>query len=301
MDYQEQLRSFKPAHEFFTGIDSDGCVFNTMEIKQKNFFIPVAIEMFNLEKISRIVRKTWEFVNLYSIHRGGNRFISFVKVIDLLSENEEVRQSGVKLPETRSLKEWISRENKLGNDNLRKYLDSVHDVNLEKILRWSETLNERIASKMEKPSPFAGAVDAIRKLSGFSDIVIVSQTPLQALSAEWKHAGIDKYASIIAGQESGTKSEQLSMAAGGKYAQDKILMIGDAKGDSDAARDNGILFFPVIPGQEEQSWQRFLTGGIDHFIGGSFDGDYESTLLGEFFNSLPDNFIQPGGSFPGPR
>lgn len=34
-DPQAALRDFAKAHEFFVGIDSDGCVFDTMEVKHK--------------------------------------------------------------------------------------------------------------------------------------------------------------------------------------------------------------------------------------------------------------------------
>ncbi len=38
MDYQKILKELKPDKDFFIGIDSDGCVFDTMELKQKEFF-----------------------------------------------------------------------------------------------------------------------------------------------------------------------------------------------------------------------------------------------------------------------
>ena len=34
-------------------------------------------------------------------------------------------------------------------------------------------------------------------------------------------------------------------------------MIGDAPGDMKAARANGALFFPINPGHEDESWERF--------------------------------------------
>ena len=48
------------------------------------------------------------------------------------------------------------------------------------------------------------------------------------------------------------------MAARGKYPDSKILMIGDAPGDYKAAKENGALFFPVVPGHENRSWKLFL-------------------------------------------
>ncbi|GIT38549.1 MAG: hypothetical protein Ct9H300mP7_4700 [Verrucomicrobiota bacterium] len=35
-DPAQVLRDFQPGSEFFIGIDSDGCVFDSMEIKQRN-------------------------------------------------------------------------------------------------------------------------------------------------------------------------------------------------------------------------------------------------------------------------
>lgn len=102
-----------------------------MEAKQKEFFIPNAIKFFNLYEISDILRSTWEFVNLYSINRGGNRFTSLVKVFELLGENKDVLKSGVQLPDLSALKEWIKNESKLGNATLRSYFESHSILNLK--------------------------------------------------------------------------------------------------------------------------------------------------------------------------
>ncbi len=42
-DLRQQLRILEPAGEFFIGIDSDGCAFDTMEIKHKECFCPQTI------------------------------------------------------------------------------------------------------------------------------------------------------------------------------------------------------------------------------------------------------------------
>jgi hypothetical protein len=65
-------------------------------------------------------------------------------------------------------------------------------------------------------------------------------------------------------------------------------MIGDAPGDLKAARSNGFLFFPVEPGQEEKSWQRFHEEAIDKFFAGTYAGAYETKLIEEFEAFLPD-------------
>ena len=91
-----------------------------------------------------------------------------------------------------------------------------------------------------------------------------------------------------AGQEMGTKTEHLKYAAVGKYAAGKVLMIGDAPGDFQAARKNGALFFPINPGREEQSWERLHGEALDRFFTGGYAGDYEAKLVKEFDACLPE-------------
>ena len=201
MDFPKTLKSLKPGHEFFVGIDSDGCVFDSMEVKQKEFFIPNALKSFDLFTISKVFRQTWEFVNLYSIYRGGNRFNSIIKVFELLSENPAIKDSGYKLPDMTALKEWVEVETKLGNTTLRKYLESNYDPDLEKVLNWSETVNIEITRWLRNIPPFPYAVKAIKEISLSADLIIVSQTPLEALDREWEEHALKKYVKTIAGQE----------------------------------------------------------------------------------------------------
>jgi len=288
MDYQKELREFKPAHDYFVGIDSDGCVFDSMEVKQKEFFIPNALKYFNLFPVSKILRETWEFVNLYSVHRGGNRFISLLKVFELLARREEIIESGYKLPDLTPLKEWIAKETKLGNAYLRRYYEDIEDKRLDPVLKWSETVNREISEWLHDVPPFLHAITAIEKISAIADIMVVSQTPQEALEHEWLENDIKRYAKMIAAQEHGTKSEHLAIAAKSKYINNRILMIGDAKGDLDAAKNNNVLFFPIIPGEEDCSWKRLLEEGLDRFVNGKFAGNYEDSLIKTFRDSLPE-------------
>jgi aconitase B len=98
----------------------------------------------------------------------------------------------------------------------------------------------------------------------------INQTPCDALQREWGEHGIDGFVKIIAGQEMGTKTQHLEMAAKDKYPAAKVLMIGDAPGDQKAAKSNGALFYPINPGKEEASWERLHAEALDKF----FAGDY---------------------------
>lgn len=288
MDYPQILKDLKPEKGFFAGIDSDGCVFDTMELKQKEFFIPNGIKYFDLSPVSKIVRETWEFVNLYSIHRGVNRFPALVKVIELLSQRKEVSEAGVRLPDVKPLKEWINNESKLGNQTLKAYIEKNPDPALQTVLEWSEAINTEISKWLKGVSPFTNAKECIAKISENADSIVVSQTPLEALEREWKEHDIDKFVKLIAGQEHGTKAEHIALGAKDKYPDDKILMIGDAQGDLYAAKSNNVLFYPVIPGKETESWEKLNNEAFNRFLEGSYKGDYENNLLNEFQKALPE-------------
>ena len=53
---KDRLYAFNPQHPFFVGIDSDGCVFDSMEIKHKECFIPNIIKYWKLQAISKYAR-----------------------------------------------------------------------------------------------------------------------------------------------------------------------------------------------------------------------------------------------------
>ncbi|HLN21967.1 MAG TPA: HAD hydrolase-like protein [Bacteroidales bacterium] len=288
MKLHKALKEFKPAKEFFIGIDSDGCVFDSMEVKQKEFFIPLALKQFNLWPVAGILRKTWEFVNLYSAYRGSNRFISLIRVFEMLTEDEKVKNSGVKLPGTAELKQWVQSENKLSNDTLRAYCENINNKDLDKILQWSEAVNNEIGLWLRNLPPFANVRKALEIASGEADLVVVSQTPADAIIREWKEHDLEKYVRAIAGQEDGTKSEHIRMATAGRYSNDRILMVGDAIGDLKAAEANAIHFFPIIPGDEDESWAKFIIEAYPRFIEGRYNQDYEQLLIADFRKSLPE-------------
>ena len=288
MDYRSDLKNLKPSHKFFIGIDSDGCVFDTMEVKQKEFFFPNALKYFNLFPISKLLRETWEFVNLYSVHRGGNRYISIIKVFELLGEREEIKNSDCILPDLESLKEWVKSETKLGTQSLKRYFEFNRDPYLAKLVRWTDAVNSDIGEWLHKIPPFPNARRAVQMMHSKADLIIASQTPADAVTREWEENNLINYITAIAGQEHGTKSEHIEMAAKGKYPENKILMIGDAIGDLVAAEKNKILFYPIIPGNEDKCWGDFIDEGFPKFLGGTFRGAYERSLITKFKKSLPE-------------
>ena len=86
----------------------------------------------------------------------------------------------------------------------------------------------------------------------------------------------------------GSKAQHLAIVSEGKYNKDRILMLGDALGDLEAAQKNGVHFYPINPGKAEASWKRFHDEAFDAFIAQRYTGDYENKIITDFKTCLPD-------------
>ncbi len=287
-DPHQILIELKPQNEFFIGIDSDGCAFDTMEIKHKECFCPNTILHWNLQVVSKYVREAWDFVNLYSTSRGVNRFLALIQVMDLLRERKEVKARNAKIPDINSVIEWTRKESKLGNPALEKYAAEINDPVIDQALKWSTAINVSVSEMVHDIPPYPFMKESLEKLSKKADAMVVSSTPVEALEREWTENEMDILVRFIAGQEHGSKKEHIEFGAKGKYDDEKILMVGDAPGDMKAAKSNGVLFYPINPGHEEDSWERFYNEAMEKFFSKEYEGEYEAALIEEFESYLPE-------------
>lgn len=293
-DPARALKEFEPKHEFFVGIDSDGCAFDTMGIKQRECFCPWLIAYFGLQPVAQAARECKEFADLFSKTRGANRHKTSKRIIaELLPEHPMVRARGFKVPQYPHYFAWVDDPNSLlSNAGLKKAVDKATDpevkAELANALAWSEKVNEVIAEIVKDLPPFPYVRECLEKMAPLADVIVVSATPCEALTREWQEHGIARFVEVIAGQEMGKKAQHLEYATKGRYKKNHVLMIGDAPGDMKAARANGALFYPINPGNEVWSWKRFHDEAFDKFINGEYAGKYEEQLTAEFDSYLPE-------------
>ena len=285
-----ELKAHKPTKEYFIAIDSDGCAFDTMEIKHKECFIPNIIKHWGLQPVSKYARATAEFVNLYSKWRGVNRFPALLRTFDLLDDWDKVQERGVKSPDVPALRKWVETESKLGNPVLEAYCATHDEPDMHQALAWSKAVNATVANIVQGGlPPFPYVRECLEKAQPRADMVVCSQTPTEALTREWQEQGIAEFVFAIAGQEMGKKSEHIAYtSSNGRYEKSKMLMIGDAPSDMKAARGNDAMFFPILPGDEDKSWRRLHDEALDKFFAGEYAGDYETALVEEFESYLPE-------------
>jgi phosphoglycolate phosphatase-like HAD superfamily hydrolase len=260
-----------------------------MEIKHKECFAPNTIKHWGLQPVSKYAREAAEFVNLYSKWRGINRWPALVMVFDLLRERAEVQARGFEPPLAPRIREFIEDEGfPKSNDGLKAYMADHADPELDTGWAWTTAVNDTVADMVHNIPPYPYLRESLEFLADKADMIVVSATPVEALTREWHEHDIARYVQVIAGQEMGKKALHLKLAASGKYPSNRILMIGDAPGDMRAARANDALFYPINPGQEEVSWKRFYDEALHRFLEETYAGEYEAALIEEYERFLPE-------------
>lgn len=265
---------------FFIGIDSDGTAFDSMTVKHRRAFIPTIIKTWNLDKASDAVYEICEDINLFSKTRGIDRFSGLVPTF------ERLKAAGADVPDYTDLYGFLNSGSVLSNSGLKEYLENNDSKFLREVLKWSIEADALFKKEAEKLMPFKGLKEILKSVGKYADIAVISSASESSLKKDWKKDGLINEVSIICGQEQGKKTQQLESALDGRYDRNKAMMFGDALGDYHAAKNVGIWFYPILPGKEEASWQRFKEKYFDIFFSGSFSKNCEEELLDEFCSVL---------------
>ncbi len=289
MPLVDRLEDFTVEHDFFVGLDSDGCVFDSMEIKHKECFTPMFIKHFRLQAAAKFARRAWEFANLYSVARGMNRFPVLVRSLELLRDWPDPMRRGIDIPDLTPLHQFINSGLPPSNAGLTEYMKTHSHPLLERTMEWSLAVNAQVKDIVEGVPPFPKVRECLAMINQQADLAVVSGTPTEALTREWEENGMAHHPKIIAGQELGKKTEHLSVMAGDdRYGDGKRLMVGDAPGDRKAAEASGCLFYPINPGHEEESWERLHGEALGRFFSGTYAGEYQAARAAEFEKLLPE-------------
>jgi len=263
-------------------LDSDGTVFDSMRPKHLEAFLPAFAESF-VPSHPEAAEAVWRFVNLESRSRGVNRYRALSQCLRLLPGHPSVQKVDPAWKRVASsVDAWLAAEPSPSRPALEKA--ALGDPILSSVLDWSVAVDRMVAS-MPPARAFEGALRAIPFLAGLGEVMVLTGAPEAAVKREWTDAGILGYTSEVAGQERGPKSALLAGKACCLPGGGRVLVVGDAMGDLDAARGSGAAFFPVIPGREEACWEELADRGLERFIAG--ERSPSDRLLGDFLAALP--------------
>ena len=275
------FESFVKKHDYLVCIDSDGCAMDTMDIKHIRCFGPRMVDEWQLDAWRQPILDRWNVINLYSMTRGINRFKALAIAL------EEVNEQYTPIEGVAELKDWAENAKELSNGAIEMLLKEKDCPVLAKALAWSKAVNASINQLPEEEKlPFPGVREGIAAAHAVCDVAIVSSANLDAVLEEWEKHKLLEHTDIVCSQNAGSKAFCIAELLKKGYAQDHVLMLGDAPGDRDAAKKNGVLYFPILVRHEYDSWIQFKDEALAKFLDGSFAGEYQEKLLDAFVKNL---------------
>ena len=275
--------SFHRKHDYLVCVDSDGCVMDTMNCKHFHCFGPCMVAEWGLEQWKEEILERWNVINLFSMTRGINRFKGLAMALG------EINEKYTPIAGIQALQHWADTAPALSNDGVAKAMENADgeakDI-FRKALSWSKAVNAAIVQLDEALKiPYEGAKEGLAAAHGFADVAMVSSANRDAVEEEWGKFGLLQHTDIVLAQDIGSKAACIKEMLKFGYDPNKVVMIGDAPGDSDAAEKNGVHYYPILVNQEKESWAEAIAVAFEKLQNGEF-APYAADKKQEFLRNL---------------
>ena len=261
--------TFEKKHQYLICVDSDGCVMDTMNCKHFHCFGPCMVEQWHLDAWREAILQRWNEINLFSMTRGINRFKGLAMAL------QEIDGKYTKITGVDALVHWANTAPALSNDALAKTIEEATDADTKQILTqalaWSKAVNAAIVALDEALKvPYAGSAEGLAAAHSFADVAMVSSANRDAVEEEWGKFGLLAHTDIVLAQDIGSKAACIAEMLKFGYDPEKVLMIGDAPGDRDAAKKNGVHYFPILVNHEKESWEEAISTAFPKLQSGAY-------------------------------
>ena len=276
--------SFVRKHDYLVCVDSDGCVMDTMNCKHFNCFGPCMVTEWGLEEWKDEILARWNEVNLFSMTRGINRFKALAVCL------AEIDQKYKPITGIAALVHWAETAPALSNDGVAKAAAEADDADaklvLEKALSWSKAVNAAIVELPEELKvPYTGAYEGLAAAHQFADVAMVSSANRDAVEEEWGKFGLLEHTDIVLAQDVGSKAACIAAMLKFGYDLDKVVMVGDAPGDCDAAEKNNVHYYPILVNHEKESWDEAIAVAFGKLQSGEYAA-YGAEMKKRFLENL---------------
>ena len=276
--------TFERKHDYLVCVDSDGCVMDTMNCKHFHCFGPCMVTEWGLEEWKEEILDRWNVINLFSMTRGINRFKGLAMALG------EINEKYKPITGIGALQHWADTAPALSNDGVAKAAAEAADADaklvFEKALSWSKAVNAAIVDLDESLKvPYNGAKEGLAAAHTFADVAMVSSANRDAVEEEWGKFGLLEHTDIVLAQDVGSKAACIKEMLKFGYDVDKVVMVGDAPGDCDAAEKNGVHYYPILVNHEKESWDEAIAVGFGKLQEGCY-AEYGAEKKKEFLRNL---------------
>ena len=276
--------SFVRKHDYLVCVDSDGCVMDTMNCKHFHCFGPCMVDEWELGEWRDAILERWNVVNLFSMTRGINRFKALAVCL------AEIDKQYKPIVGIDALVHWAESAPALSNDGVAKAADEATDPDaklvLQKALSWSKAVNAAIVKLPEELKvPYDGAKEGLAAAHQFADVAMVSSANRDAVEEEWGKFGLLEHTDIVLAQDIGSKAACIKEMLKFGYDLNKVVMVGDAPGDCDAAEKNGVHYYPILVNHEKESWDEAIAVAYGKLQSGEY-AEYGAEMKKKFLQNL---------------
>lgn len=278
------FETFERKHDYLVCVDSDGCVMDTMNCKHFHCFGPCMVDEWNLGAWRDEILERWNEINLFSMTRGINRFKGLAMALT------EIDRKYTPIPGVKALTHWAETAPALSNDGAAKAATEATDPDakriLEKALSWSKAVNASIVRLPEELKvPFDGAKEGLAAAHTFADVAMVSSANRDAVEEEWGKFGLLEHTDIVLAQDVGSKAACIAAMMKFGYDPEKVLMVGDAPGDCDAAEKNHVYYYPILVNHEKESWDEAIAVAFGKLQSDAY-AEYGAEMKQKFLHNL---------------
>ena len=261
--------TFVKKHDFLVCVDSDGCAMDTMNCKHFHCFGPCMVDEWALDEWREPILMRWNEINLFQMTRGINRFKGLALALS------EIDGQYKAIPGVKELCAWVDSTKALSNDALSAAIEEAAEGDgkacLKKALSWSRAVNEAIVKLPEELKvPYDGAKEGLAAAHTFADVAMVSSANRDAVEEEWGKFGLLEHTDIVLAQDVGSKAACIAKMMEFGYEPHKVVMVGDAPGDCDAAEKNGVYYYPILVNHEKESWEEAIAVAFSKLQSGDY-------------------------------
>ena len=260
--------NFERKHDFLVCVDSDGCVMDTMNCKHFHCFGPCMVTEWGLEEWMEEILDRWNVINLFTMTRGINRFKGLAMALG------EIHAQYKPIVGIEALQQWADTAPALSNDAVAKAIETAEGdakIVFQKALAWSKAVNAAIVELDESLKvPYEGAKEGLAAAHTFADVAMVSSANRDAVEEEWGKFGLLEHTDIVLAQDVGSKAACIKEMLKFGYDPSKVVMIGDAPGDCDAAEKNGVHYYPILVNHEKESWDEAIAVAFGKLRSGDY-------------------------------
>jgi hypothetical protein len=231
-------------------IESEGAVFDINRYWHETAYLPSFIGCFGGNVDPSIVGEIWRTVALDTSLRGEHPLVLLLAALRVLNVLFPSMQRTVII---RALEKYSLSESTW--DDLFK-LDEKHPVEMM-VIDWF-SMAEGLIQELGRVPHFSTAEEFLRSaryIAPRSEVLVYSNLAEMSAMRMWQNAGLGECFYRIAGKERGRPGEYLRAALSAGFERSSIIAIGSSAGMFRASQLAGIRFFPITPGQEEESWK----------------------------------------------